>query len=395
MAEEWTNWSGSVRFEPAEINKPGQEEEVRQLVSQALAQKREIRVVGAGHSSSPLVKTNQILVDLGALKGLVSHQPETGEVKILPATSVQETGQELIKLGLAMHNTGDVDYQTLAGAFSTGTHGSGRSMQNLPGMLVGCRLVDGRGQVQAFTREQHPEMLQAARVALGALGILTELTIQTEPARQFVRKEYCTHIDTCLHHLPALIADNQMFDFYWYPRSDLAKLRTCNPAEAGVPPLPFADQVKEQAGWLYQILPRQRTLKYEEMEYALPFEAGPACFREVRDRIKARHRQYVGWRVLYRTVAADDAYLSPFSQRDSVTIAVLQNHQLEYQKYFDDIEPIFKAYGGRPHWGKKHSLTAKELNSLYPDWEKFLQIRKELDPEGIFPNNYLREILGI
>lgn len=395
MAAQWTNWSGSVRFEPEEINKPGQEEAVRDLVSEAQSRKRVVRVVGAGHSSSALVKTNQVLVDLASLKGLVHHNPETQQVKILPASTVELTGQELLKLGLSMPNTGDVDFQTLAGAFATGTHGSGRHLQNLPGMMLGCRLVDGQGQVRDFNKNEHPEILQALRVALGALGLITELTIQAEPAQQFERKEYCAHVETCLDHLPALIAENKMFDFYWYPRSDMAKLRTCNPVAAGVPALSFAEKLKEEHGWLSEVLPKKRTLKYEEMEYALPFEAGPSCFLEIRARIKAKHRHYVGWRVLYRTVAADDAYLSPFSQRDSVTIAILQNNQLEYQKYFDDIEPIFRAYGGRPHWGKKHSLTARELEAIYPDWDKFLQIRNQLDPDGIFLNDYLREILGV
>ena len=279
MAAAWQNWSGSIGFTPARIEQPATEEDVRQLVLQAWSQKRIIRAVGAGHSSTALVKTEHILVALDSLKGLVSHDLESRQVKMLPGTHIGETGQELIRLGMAMHNTGDVDYQTLAGAFSTGTHGSGRKLQNLPAMLVGCRLVDGTGQVQAFTRQQHPEVIKAAQLSLGALGIFTELTIQVEPAQHFVRKEYCTHIDTCLHHLDELIDNNRMFDFYWYPRSDLAKLRTCNPTAANLPELEYATREKESPGWLYQVLPQERTLRYEEMEYALPFAAGPAFRR--------------------------------------------------------------------------------------------------------------------
>ncbi|WP_114782760.1 D-arabinono-1,4-lactone oxidase [Botryobacter ruber] len=395
MAEEWINWSGSVRFTPEKIKKPDSETALQKLVLQALADKKQLRIVGAGHSSMPLVKTDQLLVSQEKLKGITGFEEDKLRVKLLPGTSIREASEGLIKLNTSLHNTGDIDMQYLAGAFGTGTHGSGRKLKNLSSMLVGCRLVDGRGDLKTYTLEEHPEMIRAARVSLGSLGFMTELTIQVEPAQQFLRKEYCTHTDTSLAHLHELIETNRMFDLYWYPRSDLTKLRICNPVGEGMQDIPFGDLVKEQEGWLYEVLPRFRYLKYEEMEYAVPFEAGPECFREIRKRIKEKHRHYVGWRVLYRTIAADDACLSPFYNRDSVTIAVLQNHELEYKKYFDDLEPIFRAYDGRPHWGKKHTLKAPELKQLYPEWDRFLEIRKQMDPEGIFLNDHLKEIFGL
>lgn len=395
MEEEWVNWSGSLRFKPGLIEKPAGEEEVQQLVSGALSAGKNIRIVGAGHSSVPLVKTNQILVSQEKLKGLVDYNKERNQVKMLPGTSIEEAGDILIKLRMDMHNTGDVDYQFLGGAFGTGTHGSGKKLPNLSAMLIGCRLVDGRGQLREYTMEEHPEMMRAFRVGLGSLGFFTEVKLQTEAAQEYARKEYCTHIINCIEHLDKLVNENEMFDFYWYPRTDEAKLRICNPVREGMEQLDYARKVKENFGWLPNILPQERELKYEEMEYAIPMEAGPECFQEVRKRIKAKHRQYVGWRVLYRTIAADDAYLSPFYKRDSVTIALLQNNELEYKKYFDDMEPVFKDFGGRPHWGKKHTKKAAELSALYPDWDKFLRIRKEMDPEGIFLNDYLKEIFGI
>lgn len=395
MAEEWVNWSGSMRFTPGVVEKPKNEEEVQLLVRQAIEQKKTIRIAGAGHSSVPLVQTDQILIDQENLKGITSHDIKSYRVKILPGTHILEAGQGLIKLRMSMHNTGDVDFQRLSGAFGTGTHGSGRTLPNLSAMMVGCRLVDGTGKIRKFTAEQDPEMINALRVALGSLGFFTELTIQAEPAEQFVRKEYCTHIDTCMEHLDELIANNRMLDFYWYPRNDLAKIRLCHPKSEESGDLPYAEKVKHQEGWLYKILPRYRTLKFEEMEYAIPYEAGPECFQEIRKRVKEKHRQYVGWRVFYRTIAADDAFLSPFYKRESVTIALLQNNELEYESYFKDIEPIFRAYGGRPHWGKKHYLKAEDLKPLYPEWDRFLAIRKQMDPEGVFLNDYLKKILGV
>jgi FAD/FMN-containing dehydrogenase len=395
MQEEWSNWSGSVKFTPAAIEKPKNEQEVQQLVEKATADRNTIRIVGAGHSSVPLVKTEQILVSQEKLKGLVGYNMESMQVQMLPGTTIEEAGKILTRLRLDMHNTGDVDFQCLGGAFGTGTHGSGITLPNLSAMLVGCRLIDGRAQRHTYTLEEHPDMIRALRVSLGSLGFFTEVCLKTEPAEKHYRREFCTHITLCLEHLDELISQNEMFDFYWYPRNDMAKLRICNQLDSGMQEIPFATKVKDVTGWLPDILPNKRTLKYEEMEYAIPLEAGPDCFKEVRKRIKARHRHYVGWRVLYRTIAADDALLSPFYKQDSVTIAVLQNNELEYKKYFEDMEPIFREYGGRPHWGKKHSLKANDLAALYPEWERFLRIRQEMDPDGIFLNDYLKEIFGL
>jgi len=395
MAEEFVNWSGSMRFTPRVIEQPINGQDIQKLIRKSLSQKKNIRIVGAGHSSTPLVKTNETLIDQGHMKGMVSYDTKQNRVTFLPGTNIEESGEMLMKLRLNMHNTGDVDYQNLAGAFGTGTHGSGKTLPNLSAMMVGCKLVDGNGEMHSFSVENDPEMIQALRVSLGALGFLTEVTIQALPAEKYTRDEYCTHISTCMEHLNELIDNNRMFDFYWYPRSDEAKLRLCNPVGEGMQNLDFARIDKQEKGWLYKILPKKREDKFDEMEYAIPIDAGPECFREVRKRVKSKHRQHVGWRVLYRTVAADDAFLSTFCNRDSVTIAVLQNNQLDHKKYFDDMEPVFRDFGGRPHWGKKHSLQAKDLAPLYPDWERFLQIKKEMDPHGIFLNDYLKQLFGL
>jgi FAD/FMN-containing dehydrogenase len=182
---------------------------------------------------------------------------------------------------------------------------------------------------------------------------------------------------------------------YWYPRSDEVKLRIANEPGSGTQDLPWAKCVKEEQGWVTDVLPRHRELRFNEMEYAVPAEAGVECFKEVRDRIRQKHRKHVGWRVFFRTVAEDETWLSPFYGRQCVTIAILQNVGLEYWSYFKDIEPIFRSYGGRPHWGKKHTLKADDLRPLYPRWESFQQLRRELDPSGLFLNAYLKEIFAL
>jgi FAD/FMN-containing dehydrogenase len=395
MKKKWQNWSGSVRFTPDEMEKPHDEEQVRELIRRAKNEGKQIRVVGAGHSSVPLVVSDHIFMSLEALNGIVNHFPAKNQVAMLPGTTIKDAGKLLFQKNLSMHNTGDVDLQFIGGAFATGTHGSGIKLQNLSGMIAGCRLVDGNGEIHEIDGADLHQ-LNAAKVSLGALGIITQFTLQAEPAEQFIRQEFWARVEACMENLDNLIASNRMFDFYWYPRNDLVKLRLCNHIEDKVErPVYGVPAKEEEKGWLYQILPRERSLKFEEMEYLLPFESGPACFQEIRKRVREKHRHYVGWRILYRTIAADEVYLSPSFSRDSVSISVLQNVDLEYQSYFDDIEPIFRAHGGRPHWGKKHSLTAAEIRGLYPRWDDFMQLRREFDPDGIFLNDYLKQILEV
>lgn len=390
MPSEWSNWSGSLRFTPGSLEKPADEAQLAELVRRAASERRVVRVVGAGHSSSSLVETGDVLVSLERFQGLVSH--DTDEATIRSGMTVHDAGKAFREVGLAMPNTGDVDVQTMAGAIGTGTHGTGKQLQNLASMLIGVRMVNGQGEIAEYSIEQQPDFFRALRVSLGALGIFTQIRLRLVPAFQLHRAEWCTHIDDCLNHLDQLIEENRNFDFYWYPRSDEAKLRTLNPPGES-PAIPFATLQKEYTGWSNEVLPRHRDLKFEEMEYALPVEAGPACFQEVRARVKAKWRKIVGWRVLYRTVAPDDAFLSPYYERDSVTISIHHNAGMPFWEYFADIEPIFRAYGGRPHWGKKHTLKAHHLRPLYPMWDRFLELRHCFDPQGVFLNGYLRELL--
>jgi FAD/FMN-containing dehydrogenase len=392
---EWQNWSRSLKFTPGKFIQPETEEEAIQVIQHAAEKKQQIRLVGKGHSSMPLVETDKTLLSLEKLKRILHHDNNEHEATILPGMTVKEAGKALYEKGLSMHNTGDVDVQMVAGAIGTGTHGSGQHLPNLSAMLIGGRLIDGMGRIKDFSIEDDPEFIDAIRVALGSLGFLTRMRLKLQPAFQLHRLEWCTHVDNCMEHLDELIHDHRNFDFYWYPRNDLVKLRTLNFPGEGPNDIPYAKQVKEENGWIHEILPRIRVLKYDEMEYAIPKEAGPECFREIRKRIKDKHRHYVGWRVLYRTIKGDQTWLSPFYGRDSVTIAILQNVGLEYWAYFKDIEPIFQAYGGRPHWGKKHTMTASQLQPLYPQWDNFLKLREKMDPHGIFLNDHLKELFGI
>lgn len=399
VVETFKNWSGSVEAAPSARPQPKDAGEVARIVSGAREAGQRVRPVGSGHSSTPLVVTDDVMVALDDMHGVVSADPDQSTATILPGTGLSDLGAELAEHGLAMKNYGDVDYQTIAGSISTGTHGSGKRIGNLSSFLVGGTLIDGRGEAVPFGTEagrgEDDELLRAARVSLGTLGIFTSMTIRLQQAFNLHRLNWMTHIDWVMENFDELIDQNRSLDFYWYPRSDLAQVRMLN-EPGNMPELTPPGTLKlEETGPSYDIIPNSRALKFEEMEYMLPLEAGMDAFNHVRKRIKEKHRKNVGWRVLVRTIAPDNAMLSNAHGRPTMTIALLQNHTLPYKDYFDDMEPILQDFDGRPHWAKKHTMKAEQLKGHYPEWDRFLQIRRELDPDGVFLNDYLRELLGL
>jgi FAD/FMN-containing dehydrogenase len=394
--QEWINWSGSLKFRPKEFLKPDHEEDLRNIVQQCYRSGKKLKLAAAGHSSSPLVKTDETLVHLHHFKNLIQVNREEQTATLQTGMTVHETNHKLQKVNFALFNTGDVDVQTLAGAISTGTHGTGKKMQNLASMLQHVRLIDYKGDIKSFTQQDHPDVMKAMRVSLGAFGIFTEITVKVLPLFKLRRVELCTDIETCMKNFDQLGDENRHVDFYWYPRNDEAKIRVLNEPGQGTQHFTFKYTCKDlEEGWVGEILPRHRDLKFDEIEYALPAENGMECFKVIRNRIKDKHRKEVAWRVLVRTIAMDDTYISPHYGRDSLSISVHHNAGLPFDEFFKDLEPIFIDFGGRPHWAKKHYRKGAHLSVLYPEWSKFQEIRKQLDPEGFFMNAHLRELFNV
>jgi FAD/FMN-containing dehydrogenase len=392
MAEIWSNWSGSLKFTPGDFIEPENEEELLSEIQKALGENRKIRVAGAGHSSSPLVVTGEVLISLKHFKSVEKIDIKNSTAWIGTGLTVKEGGSKLLDHKLSFHNTGDVDIQYVAGAISTGTHGTGVELKNLSSMLIGCRIVGSDGKIREYTEEKEgKEFFDALRISLGTFGIMTKMKLRLLPAFELERKEWCTHTDDCLENLDQLIGENRNFDFYWYPRSDMVKLRTLNLPGRGSRDLKYAECVEVKKDWAINVLPKERDLKFDEMEYALPLEAGPACFRTIRKMIREKFRKTVAWRVLYRTIEADEFHISPCYGRNTVTISLHQNAGLPFMEFFRTIEPVFRDYGGRPHWGKKHTLQSREISGLYPRWNDFLEIRKKMDPGAVFLNEHLEK----
>jgi FAD/FMN-containing dehydrogenase len=403
MTLTWTNWSGSVTCAPQNIASPTSEAELIALVKDANRDNAIVRVAGTGHSFVPLCATDGALISLDNLQGVVSTDREAMTATIWAGTKIFQVGEPLLAAGMAMENMGDIDRQALAGAISTGTHGTGRGIGNVSTQVVGLRLVLATGEIVECSPTHEPEIFKAAQVSLGALGVISQITLHTLPAYRLHERTWVEPFDECVAHLDALIASNRHFEFFWGPREDACAIKTLNPTQAE----PFTESAPataapgrlvryikgERVDWSHRIFPSERNVRFNEMEFAAPAAHGLDCLREMRQLMLSKHRDVL-WPIEYRTLGADDICISPASGRDTIAISIHQAAELPHQQFFANAEAIFRNHQGRPHWGKLHSRLARELRELYPLWARFQTVREGLDPTGRFMNDHLRRIFG-
>lgn len=418
----WRNWSGSQTTRPLRWLTPASEEQLIQLLR---ADRSSLRVTGASHSFSALCASDDILLSLDGLKGLISHDAGKLQATAWAGTRLRELGEPLWKVGQSLINQGDVDPQSVAGACGTSTHGTGITLGSFSSVMRGARLVTPAGEIIECDARREADVFHAASTSLGALGVLTQITLQNRAAYKLHEQSYAENLDEMLRKLDQHIADNRHFEFWAFFESDLALVKRLNETEAeptpeklinlpvdtvlwlacelahGVPAwdggmqrlLTALVSSEEKIGRAYEIFPSPRDVRFNEMEYELPVASGPDCLREVLEAVRKKNLNTL-FPIEYRTVAADDCWLSPFYQRTSASISIHQYHQVDYKPLFDYVEPIFWKYQGRPHWGKLHSLSAKELAPLYPKWEEFQALRRRLDPKGRMLNAHLRKLFG-
>lgn len=392
MLQTWRNWSGRVKCEPRAIVRPASERAIADAVRDAAQAGHGVRVAGSGHSFTPLVATGDTLLSLDDWHGIAEVDATHGRATVRAGSTIASLGAPLRVHGMGLANQGDVDVQAIAGALSTGTHGTGATLGNLSSQLRALRIVDGAGTAVACDAAHDPELLEAARVSLGALGVLSTVTLQLVPAYRLHERVWKVAIDACLAELADRVVQHRHFEFFWYPHRDYAEMKALDPTDAE--PDPLERHKGERIDWSDRIFPSVRDLRFNEMEYAVPAASGPACFAAVRARMQEKHADVV-WPVEYRTVAADSGWLSPMHGRDTVALSIHQDAKLPCDEFFADVESIFREHGGRPHWGKIHNLRARDLAPLYPMWERFLEVRKRLDPRGVFLNDHLRELFGL
>lgn len=426
------NWSRAVQWQPAEVVYPSSETEVQQIVQRAAEQRRKIRLIGTGHSFTPLCQTDEILISLDNYQGLITVDRNTHQATVKAGTKLNNLGELLFKQGLAMENMGDIDAQSIAGTISTGTHGTGKAFGTISTQVIGLRLINGKGELVTCSPTENPELFKAAQVSLGALGVITAVTLQCMPAYKLYLQNRQEPLAAVLDTLDERTSQNRHFEYYWIPYTETAWTKTSNIPEDGEPDkinffnywteyvlenyvfqllCEYAHYFPSQNGrianimaasisnvakiyYSHKVYATKRAVRFQEMEYNIPAEAYQEVMREVM-RVVNSKKYNIHFPIESRWVKGDNIPLSPAYGRDSAYIACHTYYKKDHRPYFSALEEVFRAYGGRPHWGKMNQLTAADVVELYPEFEAFMQQRQAQDPDNLFVNSYLQQLLGI
>lgn len=414
----WSNWSGSVRATPREIARPRTEAELAQIVARA----GKVRVAGAGHSFMPLVETSGTLLNLSELEGGIEFNADKSRVWAPAGWSLAKLTAALWAEGVSLINQGDVNPQALAGAIATGTHGTGAELGSISTFARAFRLILADGSIVTCSESENLDLFQAARLSLGLIGVATRIEIDVLPAYHLEEKVESYPIDAVEERWDELIANNRHAEFWVFPYAKMAIVKTLNPAP-GEGPLKQQNDMDDRAfrvicdlcatvpfltpslqkmivgpnvrqrrvGPAYQIFASDRTVKFEEMEYEMPRNAGWPALREAMAWIKKRNMP-VTFPFEFRTIAQDDIWLSPMHAGPCLSISAHQYANMPWRPFFEGIEPIFRAASGRPHWAKRHTLTAADVDALYPNASRFKAVRAAHDPGAKFANAHLASL---
>jgi L-gulonolactone oxidase len=427
----WRNWGGNVTARPAREVAPASVEELAAAVRAAAEDGLRVKAVGTGHSFTSIAATDGVLIRPQLLAGIRGIDRAAGTVTVEAGTPLKRLNLALAREGLSLTNMGDIMEQTVSGATSTGTHGTGRDSGSIAAQIKGLELVTADGSVLTCSEKENPEIFAAARIGLGALGIVTAITFAVEPVFLLHAREEPMPLARVLAEFEQLWAENEHFEFYWFPHTGNTNTKRNNRSAGPEQPVSrvkgwFEDEflsngVFQAANWVgraapatipaiarisskalsarsytdipYKVFTSPRRERFVEMEYAVPREAVVDVLRELKAMVE-RSPLRVSFPVEVRTAPADDITLSTASGRDSAYVAVHMFRGTPYQRYFTAAERIFTAHEGRPHWGKLHTRDAEYLAGVYPRFGEFTALRDRLDPERRFQNDYLRRVLG-
>ena len=429
----WQNWAGTASADPARRAWPRSREEIGQAITAAARDGLTVRPLGSGHSFTPAAATSGVALDLTGWAGVVTADLDSGLVTVRSGTTIRELNAVLDTLGLAMANLGDIDAQTISGAISTGTHGTGAGLGGIATQVAGLELVLADGSVVSCSAQENPELFSASRVSVGALGVLSTVTLQCVPAFTLAADERPMPLEEVLGRFGEFADGNDHFEFYWFPYGKNALVKQNNRVTGADAPsvMPawrrFLEyEVMENAAFgalcrtgrampatikplnrfaaatlsrrtysapSHQVFVTPRRVRFVESEYAVPRESLLDVLAELRVGV-ARLAEPVMFPVEVRVAAADDVWLSTAYDRDSAYVAIHQYVGLPYLEYFRLFESITSSVGGRPHWGKMHTRDAAYLDGVYPRFGDFLRIRDEVDPSRRFANPYLSQVFG-
>ena len=419
----WRNWSGLQSCRPTRWLAPAQEAELAAAMRDGVAP---LRCVGAGHSFSGLVPTEGTLISIDRLNSVIAIDPVARVASFGAGIRIGAAAQALHQAGLAFANQPDIDVQTLAGALATATHGTGANLTAMHGDVLGLTLVTPRGERLACSASQRPDVFAAARVALGALGAITKVSVRVRARFALHRQVRLMKVHDLLEQADALARDHRHFEFYLLPFTGYGAVITLDEVAGGPQPrqpskdenvladlrrlrdllgrfpgarrwvaqrLIDADMREAAVDWSPRLLSTIRPTRFNESEFHVPRAQGLACVREVLAALERRNEVF--FPLEFRYVAADDAWLSPFHGRASCSIAVHAAHDEPWDYLVRDIGAIFRRHQGRPHWGKLHDFSTAELRAAYPRWDDFQRVRRELDPQGRMLNPYLARLFGV
>jgi FAD-linked oxidoreductase len=430
MAKTWKNWAGNQVAHPLTISSPRSLEEVSGAITSARNLHHTVKCVGSGHSFTAAAVTQGHLLTLENLSGIVSIDRARHLVKVKAGTTLAVMNELLHAEGLALQNLGDIANQTVAGSISTSTHGTGVKLTGLAGQVRGFTLVNGEGDVLECSDDQNSDIFELGRVSVGALGVITDYTLQAVPAFRLHAIERALPLDVVLERIDEFVDTNDHFEFFWLPHTPWALTKRNNRTEEPLQPLPkvrgwiektFMENVafgalchlgkmrpsliprlatalpssgkREYINDSYKIFASSRIVRFYEMETAIPRASLVPALKEIRTMIDARG-YLLNFPVEVRFTAADDVPLSTAFERESAYIAVHVFKGMQYEPYFKDVEAILKNYGARPHWGKLHFQNAADLALQYRRFDDFLALRNRLDPQRVFANEYLTQVFG-
>ncbi|MER6425455.1 D-arabinono-1,4-lactone oxidase [Streptomyces sp. NPDC001137] len=427
----WRNWGGNVTARPAREVEPASVEELSAAVRQAAQDGLTMKAVGTGHSFTSIAATDGVLIRPQLLTGIRKIDRDAMTVTVEAGTPLKRLNMALAREGLSLTNMGDIMEQTVSGATSTGTHGTGRESASIAAQIKGLELVTADGSVLTCSEKENSDVFAAARIGLGALGIVTAITFAVEPVFLLTAREEPMPFDRVLAEFDQLWAENEHFEFYWFPHTGSTNTKRNNRSAGPEKPVSrmagwFEDEflsngVFQVAQWVgraapatvptiaqisskalsartytdipYKVFTSPRRVRFVEMEYAVPREALTETLRELKTMVE-RSGLRISFPVEVRTAPADDITLSTASGRDSAYVAVHMFRGTPYQAYFTAAERIFTAHEGRPHWGKVHTRDAEYFSEVYPRFGEFTALRDRLDPDRRFQNDYLRRVLG-
>ncbi|MBW3590179.1 MAG: FAD-binding protein [Actinobacteria bacterium] len=427
----WVNWGQNQSCRPEHVAYPRSPDEIAALVKTAAGAGRTVKVIGSGHSFTGIALTDGLMLSLRHCDRILEVDHSTGLVKVEAGITLASLNRELAAIGLAIENLGDIEYQSVAGAISTSTHGTGAKFHSIPSQVEAMELILADGSTLNISRASDPDLLHSAQVGLGALGVIATVTLRCVPAFNLYSEERPWKLNEVLEQIDDLVDSNEHVDFYWYPHSDVAQTFIHNRTNESARPRHrlkayYEDVLMENrmfnlvnwVGSLNQtwipslsgftasqigraritdrsdrVFTNPRTVRFVEMEYAIPRSHAIAALRSVKELIEKKAFK-IGFPIEMRFLGPDDAFLGTAYGRDTAYIAVHVYYRLAYESFFREVEAVMKEMEGRPHWGKMHYRTAHDLRPLYPQWDRFLDVRDRLDPERVFSNEYLERVLG-